>query len=476
MSSAPKLVRTPFQTSRAMDFFSEKELVTQTGHGIGEWPLVIVKELLDNAHDGCEDANIAPVINVAADACGITVSDNGPGLPEPTLKGALDFNVRVSDKEAYVSPCRGAQGNALKTLIPMPVVIDPNAGKFIVCAHGKRHVIRCVADAISQRAVIHDDFTAQKTRGTTVRLEWSERTDDGEVIWPFKDLAPCRSQSWREPPFADQFRRLIEGFALFNPHSTITLDWFGRKTSWKATNPEWEKWKPHRPTSAHWYELKHLERLIGAYVTHDREANENRLVSDFVAEFDGLTGSQKRSKVLAETGLKRIQLAALVQGDRFDSERIANLLTAMQKHTRPIKSPALGVIGEEHLRQRLLAMGVQPESFRYSRKLAKPENVKIDDSGKDEKPWFIPWVLESAFGWLGEDAKDERLIYTGANWSAAIKNPFRSFGNTGEGLETALSAMRATSTEPVVFVLHLAHPRVEYVDRGKSALVIGGAE
>src|SRR6516165_10051749 len=127
MSSAPKLVRTPFQTSRAMDFFSEKELVTQTGHGIGEWPLVIVKELLDNAHDGCEDANIAPVINVAADACGITVSDNGPGLPEPTLKGALDFNVRVSDKEAYVSPCRGAQGNALKTLIPMPVVIDPNA-------------------------------------------------------------------------------------------------------------------------------------------------------------------------------------------------------------------------------------------------------------------------------------------------------------------------------------------------------------
>lgn len=39
------LNRTTFRTSRAMDFFSEKELTTQTGHGIEEWPLVVVKEL-----------------------------------------------------------------------------------------------------------------------------------------------------------------------------------------------------------------------------------------------------------------------------------------------------------------------------------------------------------------------------------------------------------------------------------------------
>jgi hypothetical protein len=83
-------------------------------------------------------------------------------------------------------------------------------------------------------------------------------------------------------------------------------------------------------------------------------------------------------------------------------------------------------------------------------------------------------VLESAFGWRGEKAKDERQIYTGANWSAAIKNPFRTFGATGEGLETTLADLRVTRNEPVVFVFHLAHPRVEYTDRGKSALVIGG--
>jgi DNA topoisomerase VI subunit B len=134
-------------------------LVTQTGHEIGEWPLVVVKELVDNALDACEEADVAPVIDILADACGITVRDNGPGLPEATLQGALDFTVRASSREAYISPCRGAQGNALKTLLPMPRVVDPDHGKLIVTTHGRQHVITCGVDAISQRAIIHDDVT-----------------------------------------------------------------------------------------------------------------------------------------------------------------------------------------------------------------------------------------------------------------------------------------------------------------------------
>jgi hypothetical protein len=251
---------------------------------------------------------------------------------------------------------------------------------------------------------------------------------------------------------------MLEGFALFNPHATFRLDWFGaRELNWAATDPSWEKWKPCRPTSAHWYELRHLERLLGAYITHGRETGADRLVSDLLAEFDGLSGSQKRAKVLEQTGLKRAKLSDLVAGDRLDGDRIATLLAAMREHTRPVKPERLGVLGEEHLRGRLLTTGIRPESFRYSRKLAREG---------------IPWVLESAFGWRGDTSR--RRIFTGANWSAAIKNPFRSFGATGEGFETALAEMRVTREEPVVFVLHLAHPRVEYTDRGKSALVIGG--
>jgi hypothetical protein len=445
-----------FVTSREMDFFSEKELVTQTGHALADWPLVFVKEVLDNALDACEENDVAPVIDVTADEAGISVRDNGPGLPESTLKAAMNFSVRASNREAYVSPTRGAQGNALKTLLAMPVVVDPGCGRLIVQAHGRRHLISCRADPISQRAVIHDDVADLPTSGTLVRIEWRPQPrNGGAVVWPFDGLEPCSNDC---DPFAERFRDLVLGFAVFNPHATIHLDWFGTRTVWGATAPSWQKWKPDRPTSAHWYERQHLERLVGAYITHDRDAGkEDRLVSDFLGDFDGLSRSGKRARVLKDTGLKRVPLSALVVGDRFDGDTIAKLLAAMQRHTRPVKAATLGIIGEDHLRARLLEMSVLPESFQYSRKLAK--STKREEGAGEEKH-ALPWVLECAFGYLGRAAKDERRIFAGVNWSAALGNPFRSFGGTGEGLETALAEQQATRDEPVVLVLHLADPRV----------------
>jgi hypothetical protein len=41
---------------------------------------------------------------------GIVIADNGSGLPTETIEGVLDYTVRMSSREAYVSPTRGAQG------------------------------------------------------------------------------------------------------------------------------------------------------------------------------------------------------------------------------------------------------------------------------------------------------------------------------------------------------------------------------
>jgi hypothetical protein len=76
----PTLKREAFKTSRFLEFCSEKELVNQTGHAVDQWPLVILKELVDNAIDGCEEAEITPVIEVIVRDGSITVSDNGPGI------------------------------------------------------------------------------------------------------------------------------------------------------------------------------------------------------------------------------------------------------------------------------------------------------------------------------------------------------------------------------------------------------------
>ena len=101
------------------------------GTELAEWPLVIVKELIDNALDACEEADISPEIMITVDECGIKVADNGPGMPQETIKSVLDYAVRVSSREAYVSPTRGAQGNALKTIVGMPFTLDPEIGRVV---------------------------------------------------------------------------------------------------------------------------------------------------------------------------------------------------------------------------------------------------------------------------------------------------------------------------------------------------------
>ena len=96
------------------------------------------------------------------------------------------------------------------------------------------------------------------------------------------------------------------------------------------------------------------------------------------------------------------------------------------------------------------------ESFEYRRVM------RVEDG--------IPWVIETAFAWCPK-AKQRRLI-TGVNWSPGILNPFRELGRFGTSLDTILTRARCDTDDPVILVLHIACPRVEYTDRGKSALVL----
>jgi hypothetical protein len=98
------------------------------------------------------------------------------------------------------------------------------------------------------------------------------------------------------------------------------------------------------------------------------------------------------------------------------------------------------------------------ESFQYKRTGGCTDN--------------IPWVIETAFGWCPEEGSRRRLV-TGVNWSGSIVNPFRVLGRFGASLDTILSQQRADADEPVILVLHMACPRVEYLDRGKSSVVVG---
>lgn len=167
------LKRETFSTSRLLDFCSERELVKQIGHGVGQWPLVIFKELTDNALDACEEAGVAPVIAIEVTGAEITISDNGPGIPAETVAGILDFAVRVSSREAYVSPTRGAQGNALKTIVAMAFALDGTKGETVVEAQGVKHTITFKVDHVRQQPKIEHARDGSSVRnGTKITVRW----------------------------------------------------------------------------------------------------------------------------------------------------------------------------------------------------------------------------------------------------------------------------------------------------------------
>jgi hypothetical protein len=217
---------------------------------------------------------------------------------------------------------------------------------------------------------------------------------------------------------------------------------------------------PTEPTSPHWYQPEDFERLVSAYVAFDQDRGKDRLVREFMSEFRGLSGSAKGKAVLEDTGLTRTNLSHLANGHGLEHEVICKLLKAAQKHSKPVKPAALGIIGEDHLRTKFESLGCEMETFSYKKMTV------LDSNG-------LPMVVETAFAWRGEQCTEPRRIVTGINWSPAIGNPFRTLGTDyGDGLAALLEKKYSGADEPIVFFLHCAHPRVRYTDRGKNAVVM----
>ena len=456
----PKLTRVAFRVSRLMEFCTRRELQNQTGHGVGEWPLVVLKELMDNALDACEEAEVAPVISIAVEPGSIVVEDNAGGIETDTIKSILDYSIRVSSREAYVSPTRGAQGNALKTILAMGYVLDRErqggnaeaVGVTSIETRGIEHRIEFKVDHVNNEPKItHSTSPSPVNTGTRITIRWP-------VIPDFEG----------GPTFLDyargDFIRLAEGYVWFNPHLTLRGSWYGKEFINDAvTNPDWTKWRPGNPTSAHWYDQTRLQRYLAAHVARDRDLRRDRTVREFIAEFRGLSGTAVQRKVLEEVGCSHQSLAAFFGAEQVNRAGIAKLLASMRKHSKPVAAKHLGVIGEDHLKERFLAAGGNVDTFKYQqRKGATSEG--------------IPYIVEFAFGLhqsgLTQGTSVSRKFITGANWSVGINNPFRAFGSTGEGLESTLARVRASANSPVICALHLASAYIQYADRGKSSIIL----
>ncbi|MER2529117.1 MAG: DUF2399 domain-containing protein [Candidatus Competibacter denitrificans] len=431
--SALKLQRETFELSRSLEFFSERELTAQIGHPRHFWPAALLKELLDNALDACENAGIAPVIVVELQDDALIVTDNGPGLPLATLEKSLDYTVRVSDKTGYVSPSRGQQGNALKTLWAAPFVAT-GTGIITVETATYRREVRVTLDRIAQVPVLEliDTGPSDVKTGTKITVHWS-------------DIA-----SSFQSGYAPSFYSVVFALTDFNPHCTLITLAAGIKQTFPATEPYWRHWRPDRPTSSHWYTPERCRALVALLLNAEQRGGRARSVNEFIRDFHGLSGTARAKAVAQAANLTGTMLHDLVAGGDVDMSRLACLLAAMQAESRPVKPEALGTLGQSHCAIQLARYGASPDSIEYRRAQGTTDG--------------LPYGIEVAFG-VKRDSDHPRTLRVGINCSPTLDQPFSA-------LTEALSDARCTSSDPVMLLVHLACPLVQFVDRGKARAML----
>ena len=198
----PTVERTVFSTPRSGEFLELRALQAQTGQPAEAFGHVVVKELLDNALDAAESAGRAPVIEITTrtddEITFVTVTDNGAGITPDVVAGLCDFTMLVSDKARYRGPTRGAQGNALKTVLGIPYALGV-AEPVVIESAGVRHELRVTVDRVGDVVVTHETTASDRTVGTSVTV-------------------PLPAAPQKSTPGGGRINA-----ALVNPHATISV-------------------------------------------------------------------------------------------------------------------------------------------------------------------------------------------------------------------------------------------------------------
>ncbi|MDZ4851492.1 MAG: ATP-binding protein [Pirellulaceae bacterium] len=452
--SSTKIERKHFVTNRSLDFLNLKELTKQIGHAPSDWPLVCTKELIDNALDACEEAGTSPEISVSIDDDEITVQDNGPGIPPHVIDSVVDFDVRISSRSEVINPSRGAQGNALKTLVAMPFVLSGH-GKVIIESQGTRHEIRIQIDHIrAEPIVIHDKSESNVKDGTKFTVEWPDsaswlENQNDQVLQ--NDKSDSDSASWLLEDAKSRILQIAQEYCAFNSHLSLSVRCDSKNLTIKPTNTEWKKWLPSYPSDPHWYAVADMKRIISANIRR----NPDMPLRELVAEFSGLSSSAKQMRVAAVSGLLRARLSDFAtEKNELDSGKIESLLSAMKAEASPIKPVSLGVIGRDHLEATFALSDSERESFKYKKILGTSNG--------------LPWIVETCFAYTPKSNMGNGRIITGINWSPGIQNPFRQLGAVS--LDTVLTEQKVDLEEPIVFFLHVVCPKISHADHGKSSV------
>ena len=461
--------------SRAGENFTKDGLETLTGQPSRKWGRYAVKELVDNAIEAAEQTD-DPAVSVDVDVEGrgrlaharrVTVSDNGPGIPEDRLRQIADVERFGGTKRHYALPSRGTQGNALMTLLGIQYLAD--GGPLTIESHGSTyefHVDDNTIDAVPSVELTRGEPTAAADGGTGTAV--SVEFGDAGKKW-----AKTR------PIF-----ETLNGFATLNPHVRFEINGQDTTPADDTTNRFEPKGKAVGGRAL-WFDRSAFRERLKADIRADAEV----ALSEFIREFDGLASRSKRDAVLNAAGLDgdaTLTETFVSQRNEFDEFTVGTLLTAMQTET--------GARSEDNLHKTLGSVG---KALRHGpRTLLEHYGIDIGDvvddlraDGTDVETWRglstyyrasdavetdehrIPFVFELATVAVPSDTLDGVQMNFGINGSVSYSSPYATVTFDDVTRERNARSIRGAFNDlahPFVVVSNLTCPNIPFQDKGKQ--------
>ena len=446
--------------NRVMEYLTIDGLKKMTGVGDGDFDIYVLKELIDNSMDACESKGVPPTIKIniktSSDYLTITVSDKGPGMSAEMLDEIANFERFGGTKHFVKKPTRGAQGNALMTILGINQLLVAEKGidnipvEFI--ARNERRRVSLKVDNILEKVHIQNKKSpARGDWGTTVKI-----------------TLPNVHNTWGGQIRYDE---IIEEFALWNPHVKIEYIFNETRSYFPRTSKTANRYLQEGFGSIHWYTLDDFEGLLHANIRYLEERKKRESIVNFTKHFKGCSSNRKEStNIFLSDGLPKYINS--VQ-DQTNSEKLFHYIKSM---TKPPKSSVLGEIGKDHFyniinRYKIVRDKVDGDKFKDKFQYKKIKGVWGDTD--------IPFVLELAIG--ATEKLEGRKIVFGINNTITYCSPFeqdlfyptnvnerdKPFGKV-VGVAELLRYYEIHRDDPVMIAIHLICPNIRYKDYGKS--------
>jgi DNA topoisomerase VI subunit B len=443
--------------ARSSDYTSLQGLSTQTGCNKENLDLLVLKELVDNALDSCTKN---PVIDIgfrkrANQFLTLTVEDNGKGIKEEDLETIFDFDSFSSTKFYYKLPTRGALGNAFKCIVGLPYAVSSElhiaVPQPLVSIHStnRKHSISLDVDRAKQSLECRiQSCKYGKRNGTKISVNIPRLEED----WGIKK----------------QYLDMIISYAVFNPNSIfrfIDMSKESKKLEFSSVSKKSRGFDGD--SSVHWYTFAQFEQLVEALLRSIQAGEKDITLTQFIKHFKGLTSDDKVTLILNELADQNLKYIS----ELADKENIIKrLFEQMMKYSTDPSPNVLGKIGKKEIFDRIQVM--------YG-PIAK-QKYKISSGVFHEGEPSIPFVLEVALAVLQGNCGLQ--LHTGINHSPCLKNPFEGYTiawgddlgkeHKADILHGLLKQYEIDDDQPVVIVIHLVCPNIEYESYGKGKVNI----